>query len=106
MSLMNTKLEKHFAEVGRQDDKRENALVIAKFFTPDSSWAWLATEYYPETREFFGLVIGFETELGYFSLDELESVRGNLGLPIERELHWTEITISESRKNHTTQQTM
>ena len=34
---------------------------------------------------FFGLVIGHEIELGYFSLAELEEVRGPLGLPIERD---------------------
>ena len=31
-------------------------------------------------------VDGFEKELGYFSLRELESARGPLGLPIERDL--------------------
>ena len=33
----------------------------------------------------FGLVYGLEKELGYFSLNELESVRGPLGLGIERD---------------------
>ena len=37
---------------------------------------------------FFGLVIGFEQELGYFSLTELEAARGPLGLPIERDQHF------------------
>ena len=31
-------------------------------------------------------------ELGYFSLDELESVRGRFGLKIERDLHWDDTT--------------
>jgi hypothetical protein len=30
-----------------------------------------------------------EPELGYVSLVELQSVRGKLGLPIERDLHFT-----------------
>jgi hypothetical protein len=59
-----------------------------KFFTPDSSWTWFVTEYSPEQRLCFGLVLGLERELGYFSLDELEEIRGPLGLPIERDLHW------------------
>ena len=37
---------------------------------------------------FYGLVEGFETEWGYFSLDELESVNGPFGLKIERDLHF------------------
>ena len=36
----------------------------------------------------FGLVDGHEKELGYVSLNELRSVRGPLGLPIERDLYW------------------
>lgn len=35
----------------------------------------------------FGLVSGFEVELGYFSLSESEAVRGPLGLPVERDKH-------------------
>lgn len=45
-------------------------------------------------RLFFGLVIGHEPELGYFSVDELEQVRGRLGLPIERDLHFTPAPLS------------
>lgn len=45
--------------------------VYARFTHPDTGWIWLATEYDPEDRVFFGLVIGFATELGYFSEDEL-----------------------------------
>ena len=37
---------------------------------------------------FFGYVIGLEEEWGYFVLSELESVRGPLGLAIERDLYF------------------
>ena len=37
---------------------------------------------------FFGYVIGFEEEWGYFVLSELESIRGPGGLTIERDLHF------------------
>lgn len=63
-----------------------NAIVQVKFFTPDSSWTWYATEYDPIEGLFFGLVDGHFSELGYFSLDELKQVRGKLGLPVERDL--------------------
>jgi hypothetical protein len=95
MKLLTKEMEKRFAELGRQD--HPDAIVVAKFFSPVSAWTWYATEYDPEYREFFGLVKGFETELGPFSLDELESVKGPFGLGIERDLHFSEITMSELR---------
>ena len=51
------------------------AIAPLKFFTPDSSWTWYPTEFDGDDI-FFGLVSGFEVELGYFSLSELEGVRG------------------------------
>ena len=62
----------------------EDKVGQVKFFTPDSSWTWYAVEFDGEDL-FFGLVDGFEKEWGYFSLAELSSVRGPLGLPIERD---------------------
>ena len=49
---------------------------------------------------FFGLVSGFEIELGYFSLSELDSVRGPMGLPIERDLHYVPKTLQELMEKH------
>lgn len=49
---------------------------------------------------FFGLVLGLEIELGYFSLSELQSVRGALGLPVERELYFRPAPLSQVRKRH------
>ena len=65
-----------------------------KYFTPDSSWTWYATEFDGEDT-FFGLVDGFEKELGYFSLSELKSVKGPMGLPIERDLYWNPRKLKE-----------
>ena len=88
MKLLTKKLEAKLPPLYSQDGKGHEALALVKFFTPDSSWTWYATEYDPKERVFFGLVDGFEKELGYFSLDELESVRGALGLAIERDLYF------------------
>jgi hypothetical protein len=94
---MTKAIEARFATLGRQEVKGEAATVVAKFFDPTGSWTWYATEYDPASREFFGLVHGFEDELGYFSLDELQNARGRFGLGIERDLHWTEQTLAEIR---------
>ncbi len=65
-------------------ENETDAMVQVKFFTPDANWTWYATEYDGEDI-FFGKVVGLDTELGYFSLKELQSVRGSLGLPVERD---------------------
>ena len=70
-------------------------IVPVKFFTPDSSWTWYVTEFDPQQRLCFGLVQGLDRELGYFSLDELEAVRGPMGLPIERDLYWKPCPVSQ-----------
>ncbi len=76
-------------------NESDDAQAVVKYFTPDADWTWYATEYDPESRLFFGLVDGFERELGYFSLDELEQLRGPLGLPVERDLYWKPTPLSE-----------
>jgi len=77
-----------------QEKLGADAVAYAKYFTPDSNWTWYATEFDGEDT-LFGLVEGFEKELGYFSLSELRAAKGPLGLPIERDLHWQPKTLRE-----------
>ena len=67
------------------EEKGLDSVAVVKFFTPDSNWTWYATEFDGDDL-FFGLVVGFEKEIGYFRLSELKSVKGALGLPIERDM--------------------
>lgn len=64
---------------------------VVKLFTPDAGATWLLSEIDPADEDrAFGLCdlgLGFP-ELGYVSLEELASVRGRLGLPVERDLHF------------------
>jgi hypothetical protein len=99
VKLLTKALAARFLRVGSQEGKGDEAIVIAKFFTPDSSWTWWATEYDPVERIFFGLVQGHEVEWGYFSLDEMAEARGPLGLPIERDLWWTEKSIGQVKQS-------
>jgi len=94
MKLLTKELEKRFGDIGSQETIKD-PIIIAKFFDPTGSWTWYATEYNPEEKLFFGIVHGFEKELGYFSLDELEQLRGKFGLGIERDLHFQEKLLSE-----------
>ncbi len=75
------------------------AIALVKFFTPDSNWTWYASEFDGDDT-FFGLVAGFDVELGYFLLSELQSVHGPLGLPVERDLHYEPKTIKELLAGH------
>ncbi len=79
-------------------EKMADPTVWLKWFTPDSNYTFFLTEYDPQERRCFGLVVGHETELGYFSLEELEEVRGPLGLRMERDLHFTPKPLSEVRQ--------
>jgi len=63
---------------------------VVKLFTSDAQCTWLLTELDPDGGLAFGLCdLGLgEPELGYVSFAELSTVRGRLGLPIERDLHF------------------
>jgi len=90
MKLMTKELEARFKEVGSQEDIKD-PIIIAKYFNPSGAGTWYATEYNPEERLFFGYVSIFgdlNDEWGYFSLDELESFKGQFGLGIERDLYF------------------
>ena len=97
MKLITKELEKRFKEIGKQENKKD-PLVVAKFFNPTGIGTWYATEYQPKEKMFFGYVSLFgdhNDEWGYFSLEELGSVKGRFGLGIERDLYCREKKISE-----------
>ncbi len=61
-----------------------NPLCCVKLFTPDSNWSWYIMELSKnDSNTCYGYVVGLENELGYFSLSELEEIRGSLNLPVE-----------------------
>ena len=94
MKLLTKELINKIPKLYEQDSKGLGALAYIKFFTPWSGWTRYATEFDGEDI-FFGLVDGFEKELGYFSLSELESIKGPLGLKIERDLYFEPVTLSK-----------
>jgi len=62
---------------------------VVKLFTPDAGCTWLLTELDPDQPGIaFGLCdLGLGApELGSVSLDELATVRGPLGQPVEQDL--------------------
>jgi len=100
MKLVTQEVRKKLPALYSQEKKGDEAIAHVKFFCPWNQWTWYATEFDGEDT-FFGLVVGQETELGYFSLSELESVQGRgfaRGLGIERDLYWTPKTIKEIKE--------
>ncbi len=71
-------------------------LAHAKLFSPYSNWTWFITEMDPETGQCFGLVEGFEREIGYFDLTELAETTVFGDVPaVERDLYWQPRTLGE-----------
>jgi len=68
-------------------------VIQVKFFTPWTNWTWFITEF-DGADQLFGLVEGFETEWGYSSLSELETIRGPGGLRIERDRFFDPVAVS------------
>lgn len=98
MMLLTKEIKNKLPKLYSQDGKNPAEVpIVMKFFTPDGNWSWFATEGEEQEGDwiFFGMVHGFEKELGYFSLNELMSIRGAMGLPIERDMHYNNHFLSE-----------
>jgi len=98
MKLMTDEIATALVEAAGPDgyggtDGLDPVPIVVKYFDPTGSWSWYATEgekVGPGKDDWvlFGLVDGFEKELGSFSLKELAGVKGPLGLGIERDLYF------------------
>lgn len=86
--LLDDALRSALPQLGGQESSSDPT-VYAKFFFPASGWTWFVTEGEAQADEFlfFGHVIGFESEWGYFTLRELEEVEVS-GLRVERDLYF------------------
>lgn len=102
MKLLTKEIAKLFPPLYSQENV-DDPIVVAKWFSPYTGWRWYAIE--GEKNEegddwtFFGLVQGFEDELGYWTLSELDSVKalgGRLPL-VERDLYWKPVPLSQAR---------
>ena len=87
-----------------ETERALNPICIIKLFTPDSTFAWHLIELSKDDMSTcYGYVdSGFDKELGYFSLKEIESIKGPLGLKVERDVSFNptalSLIISNSRR--------
>ena len=99
--LMTKELGDAIPTIGATDgvDDYDEAVALAKLFCPHTGWRWYITELDSATGLCFGLVQGFETELGYFDLTELAETTVLGSVPaVERDLYWEPKTIGEIRR--------
>jgi hypothetical protein len=98
MQLLTKEIRKRLPPLGSNEETPpEEMIAQVKFFTPDSGWTWYGVEF-DGTDVFWGWVQGVEEEFGTFSLSELQSVRGTLGLPVERDKFFEPTPLKELMK--------
>lgn len=98
-TLMTESIRESLPPLGSNEELGLDAPAPVKYFHVNG-WTWYASEFDGEDI-FFGLVSGFEVELGYFSLSELEAI-GASGrtIPVERDLYYEPKTLRELMAYH------
>lgn len=99
--LLTAYIKKHLPPLYSQENVPD-PIVQVKFFSPYSNWRWFGFEFDGEDT-FFGYVQGFESELGYFSLKELDEVTTKVfgvELPaVERDTSFEPKPLSEVKRS-------
>lgn len=93
MSILPDELRRRLPALYCQEELGEEAIVHARLTLPALGWTWLVLEFDPEDQLMFCLVIGAETELGYVSLEELESSP----MPVRLDGSWHPQTLAAAR---------
>lgn len=97
MKLMTKAQEKKLVQNHKDQDGTKIFEPVIKLFNPTGVGTWWLSELDPETNIAFGFCKLHESEFGYVSIDELKSFKGQFGLGIERDLHFTPKTFDEIR---------
>ena len=80
-----------------ETEEQNNPIAYVKLFL--DAWTWYITELSIDNNICFGYVISpFESELGYFSLNEIKSIKGSLGLGVERDISFKPTALAIIRK--------
>lgn len=97
MKLITKKIENELAKypLYSQESKGNDAVAICKFFLQGFTWYVLEAQKNGNDYEFFGIVDGLDKEYGYFTLSQLQSLRGRWGLTVERDMHFKPTKVSE-----------
>lgn len=95
MELLASEIARLLPPLRSQQVKGPAALAQVRFSAPWLKWRWYASEFNPVLGVFFGVVVIFEREHDYFTLDTLDTIRSRSGLRVERDLVWTPRPLSD-----------
>ena len=80
-----------------ETEEQTDPIAYVKLFL--DGWSWFITEISIDNNICFGYVISpFGAELGYFSLEEIKSIKGSLGIGVERDLEFKPTKLSIIKK--------
>ena len=102
MELITKEIEKKLPKLYSQENNPDPVCIL-KYFTPDAGWTWFIVSGEKQKDGdwlFFAKVVSPmcpDGELGYVTLSELKTVRGALGLPVERDLYWEPKPLSKCK---------
>ena len=79
-----------------ETENQEEKICYVKLFLPNSNWTWYIIEINKQDNNTcFGFVDGLEQELGYFTIKELENLRGQFGLKVELDVSFKPTKLSK-----------
>lgn len=83
-----------------ETENQEEKICYVKLFLPNSNWTWYIIEINKQDKNTcFGFVDGLEQELGYFSLRELENLKGLFGLKVELDTSFKPTKLSKIKQD-------
>ncbi len=97
MELIPKKIQAQIPKLYETENIKDPTIYIKLFL---GTWTWYITELSIDENICFGYVVSpFGSELGYFSIDELISIRGRLGTWVERDLYFTPVLLSSIKRD-------
>ena len=80
-----------------ETEEQTDPIAYVKLFI--DGWTWFITEISIDNDICFGYVISpFGAELGYFSLEEIKSIKGSLGIGVEMDISFKPTKLSIIKK--------
>ena len=96
MELIPKEIKEQIPSLYETEDMKD-PIVYVKLFL--DGWTWYITELSIDGDSAFGYVVSpFGSELGYFSLQEIQEVKGRLGIGVERDLYFKPTQLSAIKK--------
>jgi len=97
MKIITKEIEQAFAKQGYTGNKSAKDIkIVMKLFNPTGAGTWYIYEKCDDDQymAFVNLGDPIMAECGYVSMTELLEFRGRFGLPLERDMHFTPLSMT------------